>query len=141
MKIIALDVGRSRIGVALSDPDHLLALPLTTIERTAEPEDIAAILDLVDENEADEIVVGMPLSLSGQVGPQAREVVAFVKSLSAAADVPVVTLDERYSTVEAERLLREAGHKPSKSRARVDAVAATVVLQSYLDSRRAAPRP
>lgn len=134
MRVLALDVGQARIGVALSDPEGLLAFPLSTIGRTAESEDIDAVLRLVAENEVGVILVGLPLSLSGREGPQARRVAQFTKVLSARADVPVKTLDERYSTVEAERLIREAGSQPSKARSRVDAVAAAVILQSYLDS-------
>ena len=140
MKIMALDVGRSRIGVAFSDPDQTLAFPHAAIGRASEPEDVAAVLDLARENRVQEIVVGLPLSLSGEMGPQAREVTGFAKSLSARAEVPVTTLDERYSTVEAERLLREAGQQPSRNRSEVDAMAAAIILQSFLDARRSAQR-
>ena len=138
---MALDVGRSRIGVAFSDPDQTLALPHAAIDRSSEPEDITAVLDLARESRVEEIVVGLPLSLSGEAGPQAREVNRFARSLSARAEVPVTTLDERYSTVQAERLMREAGQQPSRNRSDVDAMAAAIILQSYLDSRRSAPRP
>ena len=132
-----MDVGGARIGVALSDPSGLLASPLGAIDRVSEDEDIDAVVRLATQKEASEIVVGLPLSLSGDEGPQARLVSRFAKRLAARADVPVKTHDERYSTVEAERLLRETGRQPSKDRARVDAAAAAVVLQSYLDSARA----
>ena len=140
MRVLALDVGQKRIGVALCDPDGLLAFPLATIDRTAEFEDIDAILGLASKNEVGAILVGLPVSLSGRLGPQARQVVRFTKVLSARAEVTVSTLDERYSTVEAERLMREAGARPSKARARVDAAAAAVILQSYLDSVKGARR-
>lgn len=140
MKIMALDVGRSRIGVAFSDPDQTLAFPHAAIDRASEPEDIAAVLDLAQESDVQDIVVGLPLSLSGEAGPQAREVTRFARSLSARAEVPVTTLDERYSTVQAERLMRQAGQQPSRNRPDVDAMAAAIILQSYLDSRRTAPQ-
>ena len=137
---MALDVGRSRIGVAFSDPDQTLAFPHAAIDRASEPEDIAAVLDLAQESDVQDIVVGLPLSLSGEAGPQAREVTRFARSLSARAEVPVTTLDERYSTVQAERLMRQAGQQPSRNRPDVDAMAAAIILQSYLDSRRTAPQ-
>lgn len=140
MKIMALDVGRSRIGVAFSDPDQTLALPHAAIDRASETDAVTAVLDLAEENGVQEIVVGLPLSLSGEAGPQAREVTGFARSLSARAEVPVTTMDERYSTVEAERLIRQAGQQPSRNRAGVDAMAAAIILQSYLDSRRSAQR-
>ena len=126
---MALDVGDKRIGVT-----GMLASPLTTITRTSEPEDIDTVLRLVDERGVGEIVVGLPLSLSGRMGPQARRTAQFTRRLSARTDVQVQSLDERYTTVQAERLMREVGAKPSRDKARVDAVAAAVLLQSYLDS-------
>ena len=137
MRALALDVGDRRIGVALSDPTGLIATPLTTITRRGEAEDVDAVLALVSEHEAGEIVVGLPLSLSGHAGPQARRVSHLARSLARKAAVPVETIDERYSTVEAEKRLREAGRRPSRDRARVDAAAAAVILQAHLDSRRA----
>ena len=139
MRVLALDVGEKRIGVALSDPTGLLASPLTTISSTSESRDIDAVLRLAAEHEVEAIIVGLPLSLSGRLGPQARQVARFAGTLSKRADVEVKTIDERYSTAEAERLLRQSGVKPSRQRARVDAAAAAVVLQAYLDSKRRAP--
>lgn len=138
MRVMALDVGDKRIGVAVSDPTGLVPTPLTTIGTKSESEDIEAVLLLADEHAVEEIVVGLPLSLSGQRGPQARKVARFAESLSGRAAVPVTMLDERYSTAEAERLLREAGVQPARERARTDAAAAAVILRAYLDSRRAA---
>ena len=134
MTVLALDVGDRRIGVALSDPEGRLAVPLTTIDRGAESEDIDGLLALVSARAVREIVVGMPLTLSGRMGQQARGVSDFARALEQRADVPVKTFDERFSTVEAERLMREAGRRPSKEKAGVDAAAATVILQAYLDS-------
>ncbi len=137
MRALALDVGDRRIGVALSDPTGFIATPLTTIIRRSEAEDIAAVLALVADNEAGEIVVGMPLLLSGRAGPQAQRVSHLARVLARRAPVPVETIDERCSTVEAERRLREAGGRPTRDRAKVDAAAAAVVLQAHLDARRA----
>ncbi len=136
MRVLALDVGERRIGVALSDPLGLLARPLTTITRTNEQDDIEAVLRLAQEHGAEEILVGLPISLSGRRGPQARLTAQFIRALSARTDLPVKSRDERLSSVEAERLLRESGIEPSRQKALLDAAAAAVVLQSYLDSRR-----
>ena len=131
--VLALDVGDRRIGVAACDPTGTLASPVTTIERSHEVSDIEAVLALASERGAAEIVVGMPLSMSGARGRQARKVEAFTRALASAASVPVNVIDERLSSAQAERLMREAGRRPSVNRALVDAAAATVILQAYLD--------
>ena len=131
--VLALDVGDRRIGVAACDPTGTLASPVTTIERSGEASDIEAVLGLASERGAAEIVVGMPLSMSGGRGPQARKVEEFTRALASAASVPVNVIDERLSSAQAERLMREAGRRPSVNRALVDAAAATVILQAYLD--------
>ena len=136
MKALALDLGRRRIGVAVSDPTGTLARPLTTLERRGTGEDIQAVLDLARREGARAIVVGLPLTLRGEEGPQAREVRAFISALRERSPLPVETWDERLTTVEAERRLREAGRRPSREKARVDAVSATLVLQAWLDARR-----
>ena len=136
MRLLGLDVGERRIGVAVSDPLGAFTSPLTTIRRTKLSVDIDAVLRIVEENEVREIVVGLPLSLSGSSGPQAKRSEGFIRALSQRSPVPVHAQDERYSTVEAEKLLRQTGAKPSRDRARVDAAAAAVILQAYLDSRR-----
>ena len=136
MRVLALDVGERRIGIALSDPTGLLASPLITVTRRNDDTDIEEVLRVATENNVAEIVVGMPLSLSGRKGPQAARVTAFAEALGRKTDIPVVFADERYSTVQAERSLRKSGVQPSRDRARVDAAAAAVILQSYLDSRR-----
>ena len=132
--VIALDVGDRRIGVAASDPTGFLASPVTTIERRDETSDVEAVLQTAAQYHASKIVVGMPLTLAGEKGAQARKVEDFIESLTGQSTVPVTVIDERLSSVEAERLLRASGKKPSKDRALVDAAAATVILQSYLDA-------
>ncbi len=139
MRILALDIGERRIGVALSDPGGLLATPLTTIPRRHHTADVDEVLRLVDEHEAGRVVVGLPLELSGRRGTQAGRVSAFVRAMAERTQVPVDTVDERYSTVQAQRQLRESGVKPSRDRARVDAAAAAIILQSYLDSQHGSP--
>jgi putative Holliday junction resolvase len=137
LRVLGLDFGQKRMGVALSDTEGILASPLTTVTCETDSERINAVLDLVAGNDVRAIVVGAPISLSGRKGPQAGLVTRFVQGLAARVAVPVTTIDERYTTVEAERLLREAGRHPSRDRARVDAVAAALILQSYLDAGRA----
>ena len=134
--VLALDVGDRRIGVATSDPTGTLATPLITLERTDEASDIESVQRLVSEHEAAEIVVGMPFSLSGRRGVQARKVEEFTQALSAHTAIPVIFVDERLSSVEAERMIRASGKKPSREKPLVDAVAAAIILQSYLDSNR-----
>lgn len=133
--VLALDVGDRRIGLAISDPTGMLASPLGTVERG--PSEIADILRVVEENRAGEIVVGLPITLSGESREQAGKVRRFVRDLSARTDLPIRTVDERLSTVQAQRMLRDAGgRRRSQDRGRIDSAAAAVILQAYLDSRR-----
>ncbi len=134
MRALALDVGERRVGVAISDPLGLWARPLTVIARRSRREDYEAISRLVEEYEASCVVVGHPLSMDGQPGRQARRVERYAAGLAEQLNVPVVLWDERLSTAEAERLLRESGETSREFRGRVDAVAAAVILQSYLDA-------
>ncbi len=141
MRMMALDVGDRRIGVALSDPTGMLATPLTAVDRLyARPSEFDKIISLAQENEVETIVVGMPFTLAGELGHQARQVRDFISELSERTDLPIETVDERYSTVQAQQLLNESGRRPSRDRNRdrghLDASAAAVFLQSYLDSRR-----
>ena len=135
-RVLGLDLGGRRIGLAISDMNGSLATPYNAIERRGLERDIAAILKLVQQEEVGTIVVGEPLSLDGSVGPQAKRTLAFCEALKAASPVPVETWDERFSTAEAEQRLREAGVAPSRHRARLDAAAAAVILQGYLDAHR-----
>ena len=140
MRIMALDVGDRRIGVALSDPTGLLATPLTAVDRLdARPSEFDEIISLAQENDVEAIIVGMPVTLAGRLGYQARQVRDFISELSAHTDLAIETVDERYSTVQAQRMLNESKRRPSKDRnqdrGHLDASAAAVFLQSYLDFR------
>jgi putative Holliday junction resolvase len=137
MRFLGLDVGDKRIGVALSDEMALIASPRETIERKGTKKDVLYLLDLASREGVSEILVGMPLSLDGTAGPQAEKVARFVEALRASAAVPVTTWDERLSTVVAERAMIEADVSRAKRRGALDRVAAALILQSYLDSRRA----
>jgi putative Holliday junction resolvase len=140
MRVLALDVGDKRIGVAISDPTQTLARSLGVIERASCQKDFAAIAGLVEQYEVETVVVGYPRSLDGTTGQQAQKVEQFViglaEVLSSAKDhVPVLVRDERLSTVSAQRLMKEAGLPGKKKRERLDAAAAAVILQDYLDSK------
>ncbi|MEE8471833.1 MAG: Holliday junction resolvase RuvX [Dehalococcoidia bacterium] len=139
MRSLGLDVGERRIGVALSDPEGIIATPFGMVPVSGDgPEsDIARILELVRDHEAGTIVVGLPLSMDGTLGPQARRVQAFVDELSARSPVPVEVWDERLSTVVSQRLMRDAGTKKRRRQERRDAAAAAVILQGFLDRVRA----
>ena len=139
LTILSLDVGDRRIGLAVSDPSNLIASPLGAIRRTRRERDIDAVLAHAEARQADRVVVGMPLSLNGRVGPQARKVVNFIDALRRRTTLPIHSVDERFSTAEAERLLRQAGVEPSRNREKVDAAAAAVILQEYLDRMSTVP--
>ncbi|WP_433159158.1 Holliday junction resolvase RuvX [Kribbella sp. CA-247076] len=141
---LALDIGDVRIGVASSDPHGILATPVTTIQRG--PGDLDRIAALAAELEAVEIVVGLPRSLSGGEGPAAvkiRETAELVRAKVREGDsgTAVRLVDERFTTVTAERMLRERGKKGSKRRAVVDQAAAVVILQHALDLERETGNP
>lgn len=134
-RAVALDVGTRRIGVALSDSGGTVATPYEVVPRSGDRgRDHRHIAVLVDEAGAEVVVVGLPLSLDGSVGPAAQTILAEVDELRAALPVEVVTWDERLSTVEAERSLRTMGVKKGNRRRVVDQLAATVILQSWLDA-------
>lgn len=124
MKVLALDYGAARTGVAVSDATGLLARPVTVVERAASPTGLIRLRDLVEEHEAELVVVGLPLTLRGEHGRQAGETDAFVTSLRAVLDVPVETWDERFTTALANQ--GGSGAVPE------DARAAAHLLQSYL---------
>ena len=140
MRVLALDVGDRRIGVAVSDPTGVLATPLLALQRGEPAADIDELLRLIATHEASEIVVGMPRTLHGDVGRQARKVKRFVAAMAERTDVPIRGVDERLSTVQAERMLSESRSRPSRDRGLLDAASAAVILQSYLDARGAPGR-
>jgi putative holliday junction resolvase len=140
---LGVDVGAVRVGVALSDPDGVLATPLVTVPRDVEHgTDVAAIRALVAEHDAVEVVVGLPRSLSGGEGPAAVKTRAWADTLAAVlAPVPVRLVDERLTTLSAEAMLRDRGVKGRQRRAVVDQAAAVVILQQALDTERATGTP
>jgi putative Holliday junction resolvase len=135
---LGLDVGDKRIGVALSDETATLASGLLTLERVGWRKDRKAIVALAREHLVSDVVVGLPRQLDGTLGPQAQKVLDFMEELRRAVGVPVVPWDERFSSVAATQALIEAGVSRQKRRNVIDKVSATLILQSYLDYRKAA---
>ena len=135
LRVLGLDIGDRRIGLAIGETAGTLAVPLGVVPRTSTRKDVARILEVARERGMERIVAGLPLSINGSLGPQAKKVQAFLKALRASTPLPVETVDERYSTSEAERLMRQGGGRPSRDRGSVDAAAATIILQDYLDQR------
>jgi putative Holliday junction resolvase len=133
--ILALDFGRARIGVAISDELQLLAHPLETIP--ANERATSRVVELVRERNVEHVVTGIPKRMNGQIGTAATEALEFVEKLRAVLPCPVVTWDERLTTVAAHRALRDAGKKTRQTRGYIDQVAAQMILQGYLDSRAA----
>ncbi len=153
-RLMALDIGEARIGVALSDASGFLASPYTTLHITRNEADTwKALQHVIDETEAEGLIIGLPVSLDGEIHAQAERIIAFTERLKAHIALPVAFWDERLSTVEAERLLTEQGQRPrerilksgnrggktgnrrrkQRSRQEIDALAAAVILQGYLD--------
>lgn len=134
MRILALDHGTVRIGVALSDEMKTFAQPLEHIAATPFTDFIARVKTLVKEKEVELILVGMPRNMDGSYGPAAQRVREFVIALKEAVPMPIRTWDERLTSVTANRLLTEGNVRGEDRKAKVDKVAAAVLLQSYLDS-------
>jgi putative Holliday junction resolvase len=153
MRVLCLDVGERRIGVAAADSETRVALPVGVVERTEPAADAAAIARLMEEQKAETLVLGLPISLNGSLGPQAQAVRAFGDDLETRLGLAVEYWDERLSTVEAQRYASgvapaDRGRRSKRGRStkdsrvprgRLDAIAAAIILQSYLD-RRAADR-
>ena len=136
VRALGLDLGTKRIGVAVSDSEGLLATPIEVIFRQKDArQDYLAVVELVKEWEVNVVVVGMPYSLDGQEGPMAQKTLEEVKSLSDILPVPVVTYDERLTTITAERSLREQGVSSKEGRKVIDQIAAAVLLQAWLDKQ------
>lgn len=139
---LAVDVGDARIGVASCDPDGVLATPVETVPGRDVPAAHRRLVQLVEEHEPIEVVIGLPRSLSGGEGPAAVKVRAFAGEVARRiAPVPVRLVDERMTTVSAGQGLRASGVKSKKGRSVIDQVAAVIILQNALESERASGRP
>jgi putative Holliday junction resolvase len=130
MRSLGLDIGDKRIGVALSDPQGILASPYTIIHREHDSADIESLISIIREKEVTRVIAGLPRSMDGSLGEQAAKVKGFTEKLAGKIEVPVEFRDERLSTVSARRLMKEAKVKSTKHD---DAMAAALILQGYLD--------
>ncbi|MGD0355747.1 MAG: Holliday junction resolvase RuvX [Dehalococcoidia bacterium] len=135
-RILGLDIGDRKIGVAVSDPSQVLASPISTIIRDDDAKAINQIACLTKKYGASQIIIGLPYSLSGAIGKQAEKVLSFKQKIAEAVNVEIIMQDERLSSVSANQKLREAGKKGNKLKNEMDAAAATVILQSFLDERK-----
>src|SRR3954447_23110646 len=141
MRVLALDLGSKRIGIAVSDRSGTLASPLTVLQRSGRMQlDHERIRALVVEEEVERVVVGLPLSMDGSIGTAARAAINEVQALSTVVGVPVETLDERLTTVTADRMLSESGMRGEDRRKVIDKIAAAVILQTWLNARGSAAR-
>lgn len=134
MKRIGLDIGDKGIGIAVSDPTGKVAQPMATISRSDFASDVKELKNLIKLHQIGEVVVGLPLSLNGSVGPQARKIIGYVEKLKRELAIPVRTWDERLTTLVARSSLFSAGLHCRARKKAVDKVAASLILQSYLDS-------
>jgi len=139
MRVLGLDWGGRRIGTAISDERAAIAFPLGFVERSSDKKALAALKALIAEHEVSRIVVGLPIHMDGRRGPEADAAQKFASALSAATGLEVETLDERWTTLEAERSLRELStgrgrsrRREQKQKDRVDATAAAIILRTYL---------
>lgn len=132
MRILGIDYGEKRIGVALSDPLGITAQGLTTIERTQIKEDLQKILNIIQEKEVEEVVVGLPKHMNNTLGDKAHAVLAFVELLKKRVQIPIHTIDERLSTVRANKAMLEGDLSRKKRKERIDMIAAQFILQNYL---------
>ena len=135
-RILAIDYGQKRVGIAISDPLGFTAQGLETIEGASSKELIAALGKICSEWSVGEVVVGFPVNMNGSLGPKAEETNVFIEKLKAGLTVPVTTWDERLTSREAGRLMIEERLSRKKQRSQSDRIAATLILQNYLEARR-----
>ncbi len=139
-RLLGLDVGDKRVGVAICDETQALARPVLTLNRASKKEDFARLDALCREHAIERVIVGLPKTLRGEEGPQAQRVRRYAAELQAALNLPIEFWDERFSTVEARDMMMAVGRKLS-SKGEIDAIAATVILQEYLDGHRPGYKP
>jgi putative holliday junction resolvase len=138
-RILGIDYGERRVGLALSDPTATIATPLATlVRRMGKRPPVGKIIEIIQQNEVSAAVVGLPLTLAGDDSDWTRDVRAFAQALETRAGIPVALLDERLTSVQAERTVRELGLKKSQreQKERIDAAAAMLLLQMYLDQKK-----
>lgn len=136
MRVLGIDLGGKRIGLALSDTEAEFAFPAGTLRSRDRKSDLKALCELIAEREVGRVVVGLPRHMDGRMGPEAEAAERFAGALSQRAGVPVETLDERWTSREAERSLRDQGHGGRRAKQHVDEVAAAIILRTYLELQR-----
>jgi putative Holliday junction resolvase len=140
VRVLAIDPGTVRLGLALSDPSGTIAQPLSVLKRRTEAEDLKTLAELIKKYQVEQIVVGLPRTMDGRLDAAAQDAQAFGGRVGEASGRPVAYWDERLTTVAAERYLIEQGKRRGRRRQEVDRMAATLLLQGYLDyQRRGAP--
>ena len=134
--LLGLDIGDIRIGVALSDKLGVAAHPLCTLTRKNRKVDLIAISDLISIHKVERVIIGLPLSLDGSIGPQAEKVQKFAQRLESVINIPIEFQDERFTTAEAEEILRELNKDTKEQKELIDEVAAVIILTDYLNQER-----
>ncbi|MBD2356201.1 Holliday junction resolvase RuvX [Tolypothrix sp. FACHB-123] len=137
---LGLDLGRKRIGVAGCDGTGLIATGIATIERTSFAQDVEQLKQIVEDRQVQVLVIGLPYSMDGSLGFQARQVQKLAKRLAKALNLPMEYMDERLTSYQAEQLLKAENRSPSRHKALIDRKAAALILQQWLDARRAQSR-
>lgn len=137
MRVLAIDHGTKRVGLAISDPTGKIVLPAGVIEPRSEQDLLEKLERIVEDRSVEEVIIGLPKNMNDTLGPRAKEVLAFAERLREVLSVPVRTWDERLTTVEAEERLRDTPLSRKRKRTHVNAVSAQILLESYLEASRA----
>ena len=135
IRILGIDYGERRIGLAISDPLQIIATPLKVVDRKKTPKIFQEIKDLVKEKNISTVVVGFPLTMKGTFSKQTEATVEFIEKLKELLEVPIYTVDERMTSKEAEKILIQKGIKTGHNKSAVDQTSAIIILQEYLDSK------
>ena len=130
---MGLDLGERRIGLSVRHGASMLVIPVGHLNRLKLRQDVERVVEMAQEREIEGFVVGLPYTLAGEVGIQAKRAQGFIRALRKRTRIPVYTVDETFTTFEAEGLMREAGQQPSRNRGAVDSAAAVLILQRFLD--------
>ncbi|MBC8311696.1 MAG: Holliday junction resolvase RuvX [Candidatus Marinimicrobia bacterium] len=134
-RLLALDIGERRIGVAISDPMHIISTPYSVIDRKITPDYKSEIKKLISEKEVEALVIGLPLTLKNNISQQTKKVQLIIEELTSTLDLPIHTIDERLSSVSAQNALKLKGVKTGHNKGEIDKTAAAIFLQEFLDSK------
>ncbi|KAA3600924.1 MAG: Holliday junction resolvase RuvX [Calditrichaeota bacterium] len=134
-RILCLDYGTRRIGVAVTDTMQIIASGVKTIDKKVTPRVFEEIQKLLDKYEPEELVIGLPISMSGENSKKTDETLFFVEKLKERFEIPIILQDERLTTVESHKILHKMGKKTGKNKAKIDEIAASIILRNYLDEK------